>query len=68
MNNNKYRHYCDKNKDKNCKYMKLNKYGVSCCSLDNIVQIEYFGCIPQIVINKKKVESHTYGNTNFKNT
>ena len=35
----------------NCKYMKLNKHGIETCSIDNIIQVKFYGCIPS-KINK----------------
>lgn len=46
MNNDDYR-FCE-----DCPYMYLNEYSIECCSLDKIVGVKYFGCVPQIVIDK----------------
>jgi len=51
MDDNKYRNCISNHKD-NCQYMVLNKYNVPCCSLDNLVQVKYFGCRPSEVKNK----------------
>lgn len=48
MTDNDYR-YCE-----DCQYMYWNEHGVECCCLDKIVGVKYFGCVPQIVIDKKK--------------
>jgi len=53
MDDNKYR-YCVSNHKGNCQYMILNKYNVPCCSLDGIVQVKYFGCVPIEIKNKLK--------------
>ena len=36
----------------NCPFACYNKYGVKCCSIDGIVQIKFYGCTPQNIINK----------------
>lgn len=38
----------------NCPFMRLNKFATECCSIDSIVQVKYFGCIPQQVLDKKE--------------
>ena len=35
----------------NCAYMKLNDYNIETCSIDNIVQVRFYGCKPS-EINK----------------
>jgi hypothetical protein len=32
--------------DQNCKYMKRNKYGIPCCSIDGVVGVKWYSCIP----------------------
>jgi len=37
-----------------CPFMKRNEFKVATCTIDNIVQVEYYGCIPQNVLDKDK--------------
>ena len=46
-----YRNCLDKEKG-DCPYMVRNKYGLECCSIDHIVQVEFYGCVPQLVLDK----------------
>lgn len=41
-------------KNPDCIYVRQNEYGIDYCSLDNIIQVPYYACIPQEIINKKK--------------
>ena len=47
--NNIYRNCVDKVKG-DCPYMYRNKYGTACCSIDGIIQVEYYGCTPREII------------------
>ena len=49
--NNIYRH-CIDSVVGNCPFMFINQYKVACCSIDKICQVEYYGCIPQVIIAK----------------
>ena len=31
---------------KNCPYAYQNQYGIWCCNIDGIVQVHFFGCVP----------------------
>ena len=33
-----------------CPYMFRNKYGTACCSIDGIVQVEFYACTPHEII------------------
>lgn len=55
-NNTEYRNCVDATKG-DCMYMHRNEYGVACCSIDHIVQVEFYGCRPIEVIRKKQKES-----------
>ena len=46
-----YRH-CVENNKANCPYVGKNEYGIWCCTIDKIVQVDYYGCIPIKIINK----------------
>ena len=37
----------------NCPFMAFNEYGTACCTIDKIVQVEFYGCIPQEILDKK---------------
>lgn len=37
----------------NCPYMVKNEYGTACCSIDNICQVDWYGCTPSAVIKKE---------------
>lgn len=39
--------------DGNCPHMKLNDQKTPCCSIDKIVQVEFFGCIPAEIFHRK---------------
>lgn len=52
MKNNIFRNCFDKAKG-NCVFASKNEYGTPCCTIDRIVQIEFYGCVPQKIINKK---------------
>jgi len=47
----KYRNCIDGEKG-NCPFMKYNEYGTATCSIDNIMQVEWYGCIPQEILDK----------------
>jgi len=53
MENTEYRS-CKSNYQNNedCVFVSKNEYGVDCCTLDRIVQVTYYGCVPQKVIDK----------------
>ena len=46
-----YRNCFDENEG-DCPYMVINKYGTECCSIDHIVQVKWYGCTPQEIIDK----------------
>jgi hypothetical protein len=50
-NNIVYRNCVDKEKG-DCPYMNRNEYGTAGCNIDGIIQVEYYGCVPQVVIKK----------------
>ena len=50
--NTEYRH-CVDGEIGNCPYMYINEYGTACCSIDKICQVEWYGCRPIDVINKR---------------
>lgn len=39
-----------------CEYVRTDEYGTAYCKLDGIIQVEYFGCRPQDVIDKLKAK------------
>jgi hypothetical protein len=47
-----YRNCIDADKG-NCPFMKRNEYNVACCKIDNIVQVEYYGCVPNEILLRK---------------
>ena len=53
MKTNKYRKCIDSIKG-DCPFMYRNEYKVSCCSIDNICQLDYYGCVPDNAIRLKK--------------
>ena len=61
INNNKNTIYrnCLDDIDGNCPYMYLNKYGIACCRIDKIIQVEFYGCVPQEIIDKTKAKHNT---------
>lgn len=42
--------------ENDCVFCSKNEYGVDCCTIDRIVQVTHYGCIPQEVINKQDKE------------
>ena len=30
----------------NCKYVAINEYGVEYCTIDRIIQVKFYGCVP----------------------
>ena len=36
-----------------CPFVYKNEFGVSCCNIDHICQVEWFGCTPKKVIDKR---------------
>jgi hypothetical protein len=54
--NSVYRCCLDKEKG-DCSYVYKNQYGVACCGIDGIIQVEYYGCIPNVVIRKHRGEA-----------
>ncbi|MCK9155369.1 MAG: hypothetical protein M0P12_04550 [Paludibacteraceae bacterium] len=37
----------------NCPYVVFNQWNVACCSIDNICQVEHYGCTPDKELAKK---------------
>lgn len=52
MKLNDYRSCLDENAKVNCPYVNKNEYGVWCCTIDRIVQVDYYGCTPIEILNK----------------
>lgn len=54
MKNTDYRH-CIKGFSQTIDYpfVSKNEYGIDCCTIDKIVQVTYYGCTPQEIINKQ---------------
>ena len=52
ISNDIYRNCLDKTKG-DCPYMFRNEYEVPCCSIDGVIQVEWFGCTPIEVIKKQ---------------
>jgi hypothetical protein len=48
---NSYRE-CIKDNNAYCPYAGKNEYGIWCCTIDKIVQIDWYGCTPIEIINK----------------
>ena len=46
---------CFSDTEGDCLHASKNDYGVSFCSIDLIVQIDFYGCTPQDIINKRSV-------------
>lgn len=38
----------------NCPYVGKNEYGTYICTIDNIVQVKFFGCIPSKILAKNE--------------
>jgi len=54
--NNVYRNCVDKVKG-DCPHMFRNEYGTACCSIDGIVQVEFYACTPhEILLRMSKKE------------
>ena len=34
--------------------MNRNEYGTASCSIDNIIQVEFYGCVPEEILKKQK--------------
>lgn len=51
--NTKYRHCVDEEKG-DCPFMRKNEYNVPCCSIDGIIQVRWYGCIPQDILDKQE--------------
>ena len=49
-------HNCVDKVKGDCPFMKRNQYKVATCSIDGIVQVEFYGCVPQEIIDKKGAE------------
>jgi hypothetical protein len=54
---NKIYRNCLDDKKGNCPMMYRNEYGTACCSVDKIVQVEFYGCVPQTIIDRKAREA-----------
>ena len=40
-----------------CPYMIRNEYGTACCSIDGIVQVEFYACTPhEVLLRMSKME------------
>ena len=50
-----YRNCLDENEG-NCSYVCLNEYKSARCSIDNITQVEWYGCVPQEILDRIKEE------------
>ena len=51
-----YRSCIDKIKG-DCPLMYRNEYGVPCCTIDGIVQVQFYGCTPhEILVRMSKKE------------
>ena len=46
-----FRHCIDESKG-DCPYMIKNQYNVETCSIDGIVQVKFYGCRPQAILNR----------------
>ena len=51
MVDSEYRHCIDVVSG-SCEYVRTNEYGTYYCSLDKIVQVEFYGCIPEVERNE----------------
>ncbi len=49
---------CVDEKDGDCPYMYMNEFGTECCSIDKIIQVKFYGCIPQHVLDKVEEKSN----------
>lgn len=38
----------------NCPYVTFNQWNVACCGIDNICQVEFYGCAPYEILKKKE--------------
>lgn len=43
---------CVEKEKANCPYVGKNEYDVWCCTIDHIVQVEWYGCRPSEIIAK----------------
>jgi len=50
--NAEYRNCVDKEKG-DCPFMYRNQYYIAGCSIDNIIQVEYYGCTPKDILKKR---------------
>jgi hypothetical protein len=57
--NTEYRNCFKTDTEPECPFADFNEYGTNCCTIDNIVQTRWYGCVPQEVIDK---ESEKYEN------
>ena len=40
-----------------CPYVFRNEYGTACCSIDGIVQVEFYACTPhEVLLRMSKME------------
>jgi len=58
MKNTKWRGCFKTDNEPECVFASFNKYGTHCCTIDKIIQIRWYGCKPQEIIDKqsKKLE------------
>lgn len=50
MDDDHYRHCVGGVDGNDCPYMKRNKYGTSCCSIDGVTGVDYYGCSPSEIL------------------
>ena len=53
--NNVYRNCVDKVKG-DCPHMFRNEYGTACCSIDGIVQVEFYACTPHEILLRMSIK------------
>jgi len=52
MQNNEYRNCFKTDSEPECPFADFNQYGTHCCTIDEIIQTRWYGCVPQEIIDK----------------